>query len=151
MDKLKNLNKIIKDIKRVCNEIQAKSLPIMKILTEADNDITDEILDNIKFEVEVQVVLEEAQNITLSLISDSKIIKGHIDNFIVFTENGFELSSKCELLYQAWTGDLYDKSEIEGLNELKLDLEKQLQNISEEYIIEKTIEKLNLVNSVSFS
>jgi hypothetical protein len=139
MDKVRTLTKLLKSIHRIAKDITQKSVDLMKVLEDPENDIVDEIHDQIPHIPKLQI-LQTAQNASLTYVDDSKRVLDEIDKFIQYSDSTMTLNHKeCTFLSQVWHGDFYGTTELEGLFALKADLEKQLDQISEDHLIKTCI------------
>jgi hypothetical protein len=65
-----------------------------------------------------------------------------IDQFVVGDGESFKINAECEFLYEVWNGDMYDKTGVEGLEELLKELTSRLENLDDEHLIEEAMKKI---------
>jgi hypothetical protein len=141
MNKLRSLNKLLKDIEKISTQILDESSELIKTLTEDDNDIVDSIVEQHPQTTKEDALLL-ARDVFLKLIEDAEAIKQEIHDFISYNDNTFVINNRCIFLSQVWHGDAYDKPEIEGMDALRNDLLSQYNNITEEYLVERCVRVL---------
>jgi len=128
-------------LKKVSIKLLTKMLGIMKILVDDENDLSEEIIHNLKLSDEkLSEVNRWLQNYTENLMSTAKNIKNEIDNFVLAYNEGEEALengiNKYSNLAEVWYGDTYGKSGVDGLDLLIIELENDLLNVDETKIIE---------------
>nr|QBK86571.1 MAG: uncharacterized protein LCMAC102_03660 [Marseillevirus LCMAC102] len=143
MEKLNGLTKMLNTIKNLSTDIIEKSLPIMQELTKVNNDLLEELLEK---DVKADIAIETLQNICLDLTKDAENVIENIELFseaIIQGQDALdEGAEEYPFLLQVWYGDMYEESEIKGLELLAKDLKKQLKQIDEDKIIDKALSQL---------
>jgi len=139
---LRNLNKLVKSIEKLSKEIIQKVIPYIEDL----DDDYEELIETL-MEKESDITSEESKkaltNVILCLTNDSEVVLKEIDIFSEkLVKGGLKKCNDCKFLKKVWYGDIYDKTELEGITELRKDLETQKKNINDEKIIEKAIDKI---------
>lgn len=144
MEDLTKLYMLMTDAKKISMSIIRKSLVSMKNLKHKDSDFfkyiseskntTEGGASHIISKDELKKLAEEA---SLKMINDAEIVIKEIDAFasaLVMNKNIDECGS--EFMLSVWHGDVYDKTNLEGLAELVADLNDQYQKCGPERIIE---------------
>lgn len=141
MDRLQALVGTLSSLKTTSNNIIRNMVPIMSKIAEDDNDIIDEV--NHRTEVEVEIISEYLQSMTLDIISDAEKVKAEIDAFASATEvgqNAIESNiNSYPFLADVWFGDVYGKEGIEGMKILLNDLRHEESKTTEDWIIENAV------------
>lgn len=121
----------LEEIKTNAVHILRKLEPVMENLKNSTSDV---VIQGIKKHPEYKENLQESmKNVAIEWVKDASAVKSEIDSFIKITEEGIMFETeKCSFLAEVWNGDAYDKSGIEGLQELNNDLKKQFSNITRE-------------------
>lgn len=95
----------------------------------AREDVLDELrAGSLRWIEDAQTVIRESPHFIVEEVIDGKIF------YSVNTD-----AEICPFLSEVWNGDQYDKTGVEGLKELLLDLETQLGKISSEELIAGTV------------
>lgn len=131
MEDIRALTKILSEIKKLSDTIIFEALPIMKSVESLESEMVKNLADSVSCSSEH--ALDVLQTITLDWIKDAEPLKTEVSSFIIKDEDSFRLNTEgCPVLAEVWGGDAYDKPDIDGLKELRSDLQKTLENISEE-------------------
>lgn len=141
MDKFKHTSALISRIEKISKKIIKKSLPIMDSLKNEDSNLVDDLMCEIPERYSSRTdALSDLQNASMTWIIDAEAVLRELPSFIIETEGKFQINedhNECPFLCQVWKGDMYDASEIEGLNALRDDLTKQLSEITSENLFKK--------------
>ena len=163
MEELVNLSNVLSNIKSVSKTIVEKSVSIMKEIESEQSEIVDDFLDALqeagsapfsgkrrfKSDNQLEKIDREAalillQDASLELVKDAERVIEEIDTFVIHSVGQITINSdpeKCPFLTEVWNGDIYDKTEIDGLIDLLEDLKIQLSNVTSEYLVSSTVEK----------
>jgi len=111
----------------------------MKNLETHENEFVDDILYELN-DIDKDRALEVLQDISLEWIHDAEKVKKEINRFVVVSGETYSLNiDECPYFAQVWSGDFYDKEELEGLKALYDDLLNQSKRISEESLVEEAL------------
>ena len=131
-------------IKKLSTNILENMIPVMRILFDDLNDITEEIIHNIDIpEDDVEKTIPKVnawlQTYTEELVSTARTALSESDKFATtYTEGDEALDKKMgnyEMLANVWFGDTYDKDGVAALDLLIKDLKSDLKNTNETEII----------------
>jgi hypothetical protein len=145
MKTFKRLVKLLGSVKKTSKQIISKSLVIMKKLTREDIYLVEDLVENAKGESRIvtpEKALELLRETVTSWTLDSSEILKEIDQFVVGDGESFKINAECEFLYEVWNGDMYDKTGVEGLEELLKELTSRLENLDDEHLIEEAMKKI---------
>jgi hypothetical protein len=150
LNRLDKLSLVLRSIRRTIADIIAQAIPIMKSMRDIHGELVEELMEEYEKETSQSLSAEEAvstlQRVCLELVSDSETILQEIDDFsnaIVQGEKSLEQNhEKYQFLFQVWCGDVYDETEYEGLKALEEDLQKQLAEMNEENIVQRSLSSL---------
>jgi hypothetical protein len=133
--------KLIQDISNVCKRILSRTLELMNSLQDEDSEYIDDVLDGIDGEEEPRSkILEALQNVSVSFIGDAETVDNEIVHFKPKKDEAF-VDDKCPYLSQVWNGDIYDKTEDDGLRALVEDLNEQLLKVTSENLIQTVLDR----------
>lgn len=145
MKKISEQTNILKGLKKTSKTICKNMLPLMKEITDPNNDLSDEVA--IRCKVSLEASTAKLQELCLDLVFESEVVVREIDKFAdVLQESKSSLSnhlSNYPFLGSVWFGDVYDdKSEFEGLKELLKELQSSLKQANEDWLIETAVSNL---------
>lgn len=132
---------ITKSLKKTSIDVLREALPIMKVLLEDDNDLSDEIIHNLELPKEKLIAVNMyLRDYIENVISTAKLVRNEIDDFSESSIKGEEEleknMKKYPMLAEVWYGDTYNKEGIPALKILLKELETDLSKINENKIIE---------------
>jgi hypothetical protein len=141
MDKFKRTSKLISQIEKTSRGIIKKALSIMNDISNEESELVDDFMcENEERYSSRSDALQDLQTASLEWIKDAEIILLELPSFVIEIDGKFEITEnhdECPFLCQAWKGDMYGESEIEGLQILRADLERQLNEITTENLFQK--------------
>ncbi len=121
-------------LQSITRQIMTTALPIMKAVKDDDCDLIDQLMT--KKEMTRQEACVKIRAVILSIIEDARRVASELPGFTVpIDDSAVPGTENLQFLQQVWYGDVYGVAEIEGLNALCADMEKQLQNLSPENIL----------------
>lgn len=141
MEQLNSITETLNKVYKLSTNIIQRILPYMEEISEPDNDF----IMNIKMSIpdisdsKAQEVLQRA---AIQLSRDAKAVKREIGEFSsAILRLGRSLKdSNCPYMKEVWYGDMYGEEGLDGLVQLKNDLQIQYNNLSEDTILERAIE-----------
>jgi hypothetical protein len=145
MDEFTGLSKILDDIRNTSKSILTNGFEIMKSLSDEECELVDSFLEKLEDVKTTLPTREEAlgllQEQSVGLLGDAEVVNDEIDSFISRSDKGFTIEAeKCPYLSEVWNGDMYDKFEMEGLQELLNELKSLSNNANREYLVQIAIE-----------
>jgi len=140
MENLRRLNKLLKEIDKICLQIKRESLLVMKIIHNRGLEIAKDIRE-IKPYLEVKIILKMLKDTSMELSKDAETISIELKPFSVAIADGLELENcGCEMLKSIWFGDAFDGyTRYSAMKMLHSDLKNQLDTITLGNIIETVI------------
>lgn len=135
---VKRLKQLLSKLKENSNDLIKKIHPIMKTISNRDEQLIVLALSEKKFSISEEKIIQLLENQVLELIDIPIKIREEIDLFssLIITDKK-QLSVKTPFLYQVWMGDYYGVEKLEGLEKLNKELESIQENLSMEWIISK--------------
>jgi hypothetical protein len=139
-----DISERITTIKKLSTNILENMIPVMRILFDDHNDITEEIIHNIgtpedDVEKTIPKVNTWLQTYTEEVVSTARIALSESDKFAAAYAEGDDTLDKnmgnYEMLANVWFGDTYDKDGVAALDLLIKDLKGDLKNTNETEII----------------
>lgn len=134
---------LVSSLTKVSNEILSTMLPLMQTIVDHDNEFVDEITYSTKIEDKKEINLW-LQEFTSSLIINADNTKRESAKFLKSYEKGPDFLDKnikeYPFLAEVWFGDIYDgKEELEAFQSLLEELNSELSEADEDFIIKKAI------------
>lgn len=140
MDNLNTLVKLLNNIKNNATSIINSSVIMMNKVLVDGGEVYEQFREKSSDLTDDQIDQYIAQAIT-DYIDDSKKVKKEIDAFSKYLVDQDDLEGQQEMfLYQVWTGDVYDNSKTDALNDLNNDLIAQDENFTLETIVDRAME-----------
>lgn len=136
MDTIQNFSKLINEISNTSEQIIRKAVPIMNMMLK-DNKKLIERIKKEKPDIEEKDILPKLKDISLNLITDARVVKKELPDFINGIINGTLENIDTPFLKEIWYGDTYDCSGHEALKELHNDLKNQLDTCTLDGVISK--------------
>jgi hypothetical protein len=138
MEQFKKLGKVLSEIKKVSQKIIQNSIALMKTIS-ADGELVDLVLEEVPTSGRIDA-LAALQNVSLAWTKDAEAVLSEIDRFMVFEDGTYRVNVEgCPLLAQAWCGDLFDKSEYDGMVALLEDLKEQRSTVTEDKLVSDAV------------
>jgi len=142
----KKLAKTLSKLEKVSKQIISTSLNIMEKLQENDNELLDDAMEDGNIDDDRKDgLLEIMRETSMKWTRDAKTVLDELPFFVVEDDGVYVVeteSENCSFLSEVWNGDYYDQTGNDGLNELLNDLNFQLEKITEENLIEKSLVEL---------
>lgn len=130
-DKINVVNKkdvltLLSDIKRSSCRVVKQLLPVMKELSNDDNEIVDEVVYCTQADIEeVNTWLRDK---ILTIVEDEKEIIKEIDEFITaYKQDKVDGLSEEYFLTKVWNGDIFDEQEVSAMESLLESLHSNLE------------------------
>ena len=139
MDSLQNITQTLSELKSISKKISSYILPIAKELKEESGEFYDYYIENSKSK---ELSKDNVGNVLIELTNDPLKSLSELDTFakaIVDNEPITTVHEKCPFLSRAWSGDLYDAQGLDGLKELKKELDQEYNRCSYKYIIQRSM------------
>lgn len=141
MNNLKQLTTILDDLKDTSNAILNISIQLMnRILIESEELYNKFREQSLKENLTNDNIDDYLRDAIRDYMEDAKSVKRDMDSFIKGIMSEFQDTPDTNFLYQVWTGDVYDNVKLNGLQELRNDLQSQYENFNLDVIMTKAIE-----------
>lgn len=138
MEILHNLTYIVGDLSRRSEEILKEGVELLKTY----DPIVVQVL-SIQIHLRKDQVSTAVREEIIALLCDSQHIQNEIKSFAEHLAKGERVSTtKCPFLSKVWYGDMYGVTGTEGLHILMDDLNKQLNLLVGNGIVEKISESI---------
>ena len=140
MEDLSRLQEVLSNLKDCSSNIISSSLQLLNdILCEGD-DIQNRLRNESNKESLTNDQIDELFGKAIKdYINDATSVKNEIDSFAKTLITGGEHNEES-FLYQVWSGDVYDNTKIDALNDLYDDLCEQESNFTLDKIFQKAID-----------
>lgn len=134
MDNLKKLETILTEIEQVSESIIRKTIPILKKMSDDKNFLFNKIKAKYPSYSDKEIN-HRMKELSSELIMDAQSIKKELSKFVNYLLKIEPKSSN--ILTNAWLGDSYGHTGLQGLQLLLEDLRLQLNNCNAETLISK--------------
>lgn len=139
MEDLSRLQEVLSNLKDCSSNIISSSLQLLNdILVEGD-DIHNRYKRETKKDLSADDIDQLFGRAIKEYIKDATTVKSQIDSFATTLIQGND-PDENNFLSQVWSGDVYDNTKIDALNDLYDDLCNQESNFTLETIFNKTLE-----------
>lgn len=144
MDRLVKTTQLLTDIQITSNSILYQANEILSQLDD-DSEIIENVIDESNTNESEETVSSEICKIVSDLISDAKIVKTELPEFVEAFQKGEEAIEDIESQFflKVWYGDMYGTEGIEALEELRDELKKQLKSLSDEEITKELVSRFS--------
>lgn len=140
MQTFNDLSVVLNEIYVLAGEVISATEPIMKIISDNDEDLIGAVIDVSKRTINKSEAVKRLQNASSGMMADALKVQQEIDIFANAIATNLSLEDcECSFFKEVWFGDAYDgKTGIEALNELKSDLRSQYDDIDIEHLVRKS-------------
>ena len=147
MTSLKNCKKILKSLREVSEKIASESIDILQELNDQSEDQKTSLVTAFlkKYPAySTEEALDILKSYCINIPSDAETVLKELDSFsenLLSDEEFEENAEKYPFLYEVWSGDSYDKTQMKGLEALLADLNGQLSVLDQPHIIKRAKEQ----------